>query len=105
MTTLKTYMAVLRAVDGAFESRCDGWSFTTTSEIAARVGVSRQRITPVLHAMESEGWICSCTQPDGSVTWHLYDAAVKLLRAQDEIVVPHRSGFARPSHPPAPIVA
>jgi Mn-dependent DtxR family transcriptional regulator len=98
--SLETYLAALRAVDGGFESKTDGWSLTTTSDIAATLGVSRQRVTPVLHLLAKEGFIHSCQQTDGSVTWHRYDRAVKYLRAENEIVVQHGHGpLRRASHP------
>ena len=88
------------AVDGRFESRGDGWSLTKTSEIASALGVTRQQITPALHQLAAQGYVHSCRQSDGSVTWHLFDKAVKVLRADREIVVQHSDGpFRRAASP------
>jgi DNA-binding MarR family transcriptional regulator len=87
--TLETYLKVLRAVDrGGHESRTTrAWSFTTTSEIAGSCGMSRQQVTPLLRNLESEGFVTRTEQSDSSVTWHLCDPSMKLLRAYAEVEI------------------
>lgn len=95
--TMSDYLDVLRAVDHeGHESRTAGcWTLTTTGEIAARVKMSTQQVTPLLHDLVADRLLMRCEQGDGSVTWHLLEPACKLLRAESEVAMPQVSGPLR----------
>jgi hypothetical protein len=95
--SIDTYISLLRAVDrGGLESRGEStWTLTTTGEVAWGHGLSRQKATPLLWSLLEEGYVVRCQQSDSSVTWHLADRGVRLLRADDEIVIQRPNGMAR----------
>jgi len=95
--SVDTYLALLRAIDrGGHERRSlSSWSLTTTDEVAGRCGMTRQQATPLLWSLLREGYATRCEQSDHSVTWHLGDAGVRLLRGEDEIVLRRERGMSR----------
>ncbi|MDQ3933190.1 MAG: MarR family transcriptional regulator [Actinomycetota bacterium] len=98
--TLDLYLQLLRAVDGGKEARSPHvWTLTTTGEIAARCGLSRQQATPLLRSMLREGFVTRCEQPgpEGCVTWHLGDRGTRLLLGEQSIVIDRKPGpMSRP---------
>lgn len=96
--SIASYISLLRAVDrdGSESSNLAAWSLTSTDEIAARCGMTRQKATPLLWSLLSEGYVTRCQQPDQSVTWHLGDSGVRLLRAETEIAIWRPPGMSRP---------
>jgi hypothetical protein len=105
--SLNTYMKILRAVDrGRAESSSPHcWTFTSTAEVGGRVGMSTQQVTPLLHKLAADGYVTRTEQPDGIVTWHLLDPAVRLLRGEREIKVIRSSGLSRRDFAPGYIDA
>jgi hypothetical protein len=95
--SIDTYLTLLRAIDreGQESSSLSTWSFTTTEEVAARCNMTRQQATPLLWSMLREGYVTRCEQSDGSVTWHLGDRGVRVLRAEHEIILTRRSKMSR----------
>jgi DNA-binding IclR family transcriptional regulator len=97
LPSIETYLSLLRAVDrDGLESRSlETWTFTTTSEVAGRCRMARQHATSLLRSLLHEGYVVRCEQTDGSVTWHLGDRGVRLLRGEKEIVVKRLSRMSR----------
>ena len=95
--SLDTFMKILRAVDReqAESSSPDCWTFTSTAEVGGRVGMSAQQVTPILHRLAADGYVTRTEQPDGIVTWHLLDPAVRLLRGEREITIIRSGGLSR----------
>jgi DNA-binding MarR family transcriptional regulator len=95
--SMETFLSLLRAVDRDMsESRSlETWTLTTTREVAERCGMTRQRATPLLRSLLREGYLTRCEQPDSSVTWHLGDRGVRLLRGENEVIIKRRSGMSR----------
>lgn len=95
--SIDTYLELLRAIDreGHESTNLSAWTFTTTEEVAARCNMNRQQATPLLWSMLTEGYVTRCEQSDDTVTWHLGDSGVRLLRAEQEIIVKRESRMYR----------